>query len=681
MALIPDLTTLPAILQARADRTDGRRAYTFLRDGEHDEETLTFADAHERGLRIAQMLGEVCRPGDRVVLLYPAGLDFICALFGCWYAGVVAVPTYPPDPNRLTRTVQRLQAVVSDSQAEVVITNSMILGAVQALWKVVPELESKRWLATDVAGDSATSPPFVVKPDDLALIQYTSGSTGRPRGVMLTHGNLVANERMVARGYDLSPEAAFDFSETDIWFSWLPMYHDMGLIGSLLQPLYIGCPFVLMAPEHFLLRPMRWIYAMSRTGATTAGAPNFAYDLCARKATPADIEQLDLAHWRVAWNGSEPVRADTLDRFAETFAPCGFRRKAFLPCYGLAEASLLVSGGPSTEMPVVKSVDSAALERGVVKPKEGLGSRLLVGSGAAQQTVKIVDPTTSFPVAPGEIGEIWLNGANVAVGYWKREEETTETFGARLAMGGDETYLRTGDLGFLDGNELFITGRIKDLIIVRGRNIYPHDIERLVENSHPLFRPGCSAAFAVEIDKEERLVVVAEVKDEAKDQAQELVQAVRKAVTEDLEISCHTVALVRPRTIPKTTSGKVQRSTCRKAFVDGTLDLIVAPIEEKLEPASGPASATPQDPAVAKVAEYLRAEISRLLNLPPDHIDLTAPFMSLGLDSLAAAELSAAVESDLKVRAYLSDLKHEETVISLAERIVERQRTPSGGAR
>jgi acyl-CoA synthetase (AMP-forming)/AMP-acid ligase II/acyl carrier protein len=543
---------------------------------------------------------------------------------------------------------------------------------------VVPELESKRWLATDAAASGAelSGPPVAVKPADLAIIQYTSGSTGRPRGVMLTHGNLVANERMVAKGYDLSPEAAFDFSDSDIWFSWLPMYHDMGLIGSVLQPLFIGCPFVLMAPEHFLLRPMRWIYAMSRTGSTTAGAPNFAYDLCVRKATPADIEQLDLAHWRVAWNGSEPVRADTIDRFSETFAPCGFRRKAFLPCYGLAEASLLVSGGPSTEMPVVKSVDGAALEQGRIEPKEGLGSRLLVGSGVAQQTVKIVDPTTSFAVGPGEIGEIWLTGPNIAVGYWQREEETAQIFGARLAMGGDESYMRTGDLGFLDGNELFITGRIKDLIIVRGRNIYPHDVERLVENSHPMFRPGCSAAFSVEIEGEERLVVVAEVREDAADQAQALVQALRKAVTEELEINCHTVALVRPRTIPKTTSGKVQRSACRVGFEKGTLELVVRPSEEKREPAPTAEGAAPQDPQVAKVTDYLKAEIGRLLNISPDYIDATAPFMSLGLDSLAAAELSAAVETDLKVRAYLSDMKHEETIVSLAERIVERQRAP-----
>ena len=674
MAVIQDLSTLPAVLQARAERTPDVRAYTYLRDGERDEEVLTFAQAHRRGLRIGRMLREVCRPGDRVVLLYPAGLDFIAALFGCWYAGVVAVPTYPPEPNRLARTVQRLQSVVGDSEAEVVVTNSLIFGSVQALWKVVPELESKRWLATDVGDDSEGdgAPSVSVGAGDLAIIQYTSGSTGSPRGVMLSHGNLIANERMIARGYDLSPEGAADFSDSDIWFSWLPMYHDMGLIGSVLQPLYIGCPFVLMSPEHFLLKPMRWIYAMSRTGSTTAGGPNFAYDLCVRKATPADIEQLDLAHWRVAWNGSEPVRADTIDRFSETFAPCGFRRKAFLPCYGLAEASLLVSGGPSVEMPFVKSVDGAALEEGRIVPNEGLGARQLVSSGAVQQIVKVVDPTTGFPVGAGEIGEIWLSGGNIATGYWKREEETAQTFGARLAMGGDEKYLKTGDLGFLDGNQLFITGRLKDLIIIRGRNIYPHDIERLVENSNPLFRPGCTAAFSVELEGEERLIVVAEVKEDAKDQAQQLVDGVRKAIAEDMEISCHAVALVKPRSIAKTTSGKVQRSACRNAFLKGTLELVAAPVEERRErPAGAPVVA---DAQVARVIAYLQGEIGRLLNTAPEYIDATAPFGNLGLDSLAAAELSAAVESDLKVRAYLSDMKAEESLRSLAERIVERQK-------
>lgn len=674
MAIFPNLTTLPAILEKRAEQNGGPRAYTFLRDGEEDEVHQTFAEAHQEGLRIAAMLSEICRPGDRVVLLYPAGLEFINALFGCWYAGVVAVPTYPPDPNRVQRTVQRLQSVVNDSQAEVVMTTSRILGAVEALRKAVPALESKRWVATDegAGAGGVSAPPFRAEPGDLAIIQYTSGSTGHPRGVMLTHGNLMANQRMLGRAFDLTPEAGSDFSETDVWFSWLPMFHDMGLIASVLHPLYVGLPLFLMAPEHFLLRPMRWIYAMSRTGSTSCGAPNFAFDLCVRKATPADIAQLDLSHWRIAWNGSEPVRPDTLDRFSEMFAPCGFRRKAFLPCYGLAEATLIVSGGPSTDMPVVRSVDGAALEQGRYAPSDGFGSRRVSSSGTILQTVKIVDPTTSFPVGAGEIGEIWLRGGNVAVGYWKREEETAQTFGARLAMGSDETYLRTGDLGFLDGNELFITGRIKDLIIIRGRNVYPQDVERVLEKSHPAFRPGCSAAFSVEIEGEERLVVVAEVREDVTaDSAPEMAAAVRKGVAEELEVACHTVALVRARTIAKTTSGKVQRSASRNSFIAGNLQL-VAQVTVETEPVA--ASAVPSDPRVAKVTAYLRAEIGRLLNIPADNIDPGAPFLNLGLDSLAGAELSAAVESDLKVEAYLSEMKNDDTVITLAENIVERQR-------
>jgi len=661
VAIIPDLITLPAILEARAERTGDRRAYTFLRDGELDEEHIDYARAHAQGVRIAALLAQHCRPGDRAVLLYPAGLDFLCALFGCWYAGVVPVPTYPPDPNRLQRTVQRLQAVVTDSDATVVMTNSTILGAVQQIWNVVPQLEAKRWLATDGDGDGAASePPVRVKPDDLALIQYTSGSTGRPRGVMLTHGNLMANERMLGRAFDTSPEAAFDLSEGDVWFSWLPTFHDMGLIASVLGPLHAGSPLVFMAPEHFLLRPMRWIHGMSRHAATLCGAPNFAFDLCVRKATAAEIEQLDLSRWRVAWNGAEPVRPDTIDRFSETFAPCGFRRRAFLPCYGLAEAALIVSGGPSTAMPVSKSVDAAAFEQGRVVDKEGVGSRLLSSSGMTLQTVKIVDPTTSFPMGAGEVGEVWLHGGNVAIGYWKRPDETEQTFGARLAMGGDESYLRTGDLGFLDGNELYITGRIKDLIIIRGRNIYPQDVERLVEDSHPSYRPGCSAAFSVDLDGEERLVVVAEVKDNDPDRAHEMVAAARKAVADDLEVHCHTIALVRARTIGKTTSGKVQRRPTRDAFIKGTLELVAQLSAEKV-PAV--ATALPTDPQVA-----------RLLNLQPDNVDPGVEFASLGLDSLAGAELSAAVESDLKVRAYLSDMRSDETIIALAERIAERQR-------
>ena len=674
MAANQDMSTLPAVLQARVQKDPDFRVYTFLRDGERDEESHTFADLHRRSRLIAEALSSACRPGDRVILLYPPGLEFICAMFGCWYAGMVAVPTYPPDPTRLARTLPRFQAVVRDSQASVVLTSSAILGMTQALWKLAPELELKRWLATDALPGEPTADPVRVKPDELGLIQYTSGSTGDPRGVMISHRNLVETEKMITKSFDYSTESKC--------VGWLPLYHDMGLIGNTLQPLFLGFPLVFMSPEHFLLRPMRWLHAVSRHRATTSGGPNFAFDLCARKATPADIEQLDLSSWRLAFNGSEPVRADTIERFTKTFAPSKFRPEAFVPCYGLAEATLIVSGGPVSALPVTRSVDAAALEAGKVVASEGTGAttRSLVGSGALTdgETVMIVDPTTGFPVPAGEIGEVWVSGPNVADGYWNRDEETERTFRAKLAFSGDRTFLRTGDLGFLDEQqELFITGRMKDLIIVRGRNIYPHDVERIVENSHPMFRPGCSAAFAVEVEGEERLVVAAEVRDEAqaKAQAPAIVEAVRKAIADEMEIHGHAVALLRPHTIPKTSSGKVQRSSCRASYLQGTLELVVSAVDDSPKPAA--ASAAPdgvEDPQIAKITAYLKTQVASLINTTPDKIDASAALGNLGLDSLAAAELSTAIEDDLGVRAYMSDMRSEETLLNLAERIVKGQR-------
>jgi acyl-CoA synthetase (AMP-forming)/AMP-acid ligase II/acyl carrier protein len=662
-----DLPSLSHVLHARVEDDPGFRSYTFLRDGERDEDVLSNADLLTRSRVIAEALGEVCRPGDRVVLLYQPGLEFICGLFGCFEAGVVAVPTYPPEPARLSRTLPRLQAVARDCEAAVVLTSSPILGMAQALWKLAPELESKHWIATDTlpASPAELGARGEVKPDDLAMIQYTSGSTGDPRGVMLSHRNLMENERTIS--------LAFAHDENAVFVSWLPVYHDMGLIGMTLQPMYMGCPFILMSPEHFLLRPLRWLQAVTRYHGTTSGGPNFAYDLCVRKATPADVEKLDLSSWLVAFNGSEPVRPETIARFTETFAPCGFRPQAFLPCYGLAEATLLVSGGPQSELPVVRSFDGPALDDGrvVAAGEDAKSARRLAGSGEVgdRETVVIVDATTGFPVEPGQIGEVWVAGPNIAGGYWKRADDSARTFGARLAFNSEQRFLRTGDLGFLHAGELFITGRIKDLIIIRGRNVYPHDVERVLEASHRMIRPGCSAAFSVDDAGEERLVVVAEVTDEAKDVAPAIIETVRKVISEELELHCHAVGLIRARTMPKTSSGKVQRALCRTSFLQGTLELVAQVVDEPVAAAPRAQAAGPDDGQVAKYTTYLVGQIASLLNTTADRIDPNTALGSLGLDSLAAAELSTAIEDDLGQRAYMSDMRSDETIVDLAKRI------------
>jgi acyl-CoA synthetase (AMP-forming)/AMP-acid ligase II len=425
------------------------------------------------------------------------------------------------------------------------------------------------------------------------MIQYTSGSTGAPNGVMLSHGNLLHNLEQI--------RLRFEHTEHSHGLIWLPPYHDMGLIGGILQPLYAGFPVTLMSPMHFLQQPLRWLQAISLFQATTSGGPNFAYELCVERIEPEECEGLDLSTWSVAFTGAEPVRAETLERFVAAFEPFGFRREALYPCYGLAEATLMVSGGSRSAAPVIAHLHSESLENAQVVSvtREDQESRCLVGCGhnLDRQEIVIVDPEHLRQKPKGEVGEIWVRGPSVGQGYWGRPEQSKATFQAYLADSGDGPFLRTGDLGFVKEGELFITGRLKDLIILNGRNLYPQDIERTVEESHPSIRPGCCVAFSVNAQGEERLIVVAEIErtycpigkrsglpttmaltngetgTSAKDTMgmQPVVKAVRRAVSDAHEARVAEVLLVRPASLAKTPSGKLQRHACRAAFLGRTL--------------------------------------------------------------------------------------------------------------
>ncbi|HEY4588890.1 MAG TPA: fatty acyl-AMP ligase, partial [Thermoanaerobaculia bacterium] len=478
--------TLVELLSRRAQAQPERRAYTFLLDGEREEVHLSYGELDRQARSIAARLQALGVAGERALLLYPPGLQYAAAFFGCLYAGVTAVPVYPPRPNRPD---PRFLAILSDARARVVLTTSAILpNAERLLAGKAPVV----WLATDGLDEGAEEQlEPAVSPEDIAFLQYTSGSTSAPKGVMVSHGNLIHNERLI--------QAAFGVGPDSVVVGWLPLYHDMGLIGNLLQPLWAGCSCVLMSPVDFLQKPLRWLAAVSRYGGTVSGGPNFAYDLCSRKIRPEDRAGLDLSRWEVAFNGAEPVRAETLERFAAAFAPCGFRRSAFFPCYGLAEATLFVTGAGREEPPVVGRFRVPDLERNRAVADDA--GRALVSSGRATpppvgQEVAIVDPESRLPLADGEVGEIWVAGPSVAQGYWSRPEPTEATFRA-FTVSGAGPFLRTGDLGFLSGGELFVTGRAKDLIIIRGRNHYPQDVELTVESSHAALRPGCCAAFAV----------------------------------------------------------------------------------------------------------------------------------------------------------------------------------------
>lgn len=558
--------TLVELLRHRAQRQPDQTAFTFLVDGESHEVTVTHAELDRQARAIGSWLQSLGLEGQRALLLYPAGLEFIAGFFGCLYAGVVAVPAYPP---RMNRKLDRIQSIAHDAQALVALTTGGVLERLMPLLGQTPELEQLTWLATDGAPpdiENAWRLPNATS-DTLAFLQYTSGSTGAPKGVMLSHANLLHNCAVITN--------AFEETRSTTGVFWLPSYHDMGLVGGILTPLFNAVPNVLMSPMSFLQRPFRWLQAISNYQATTSGGPNFAYDLCVRKITPEQRATLDLSSWRVAFNGAEPVRSETLDRFAETFESCGFRREAFYPCYGLAEATLIVSGGMRSDLPVVRAFDAKALENRLVVelPPVEEDARRLVSSGRvlADGDVVIADPEAMTRCGPEQVGEIWVKNPSVAQGYWQRREETAHTFRARLADTGEGEFLRTGDLGFFQDGELFVASRLKDLIIIRGLNHYPHDIELTVEKSHSAVRPSCGAAFTVDVADEARLVIVYEIERRQQSDLDEVFEAIRRDVSREHELPVDVIALVKPGSIPKTSSGKIQRHACRDAFRSGTL--------------------------------------------------------------------------------------------------------------
>lgn len=562
--------TLIDLLRQRAAEQPEHQVYTFLTDGEQAEVSLTHEELDRRARSVAAALQELGAIGERVILFCPPGLDYVAAFFGCLYAGAVAVPAFPPRANRPT---PRLEAIVVDAQVAVALATKAVLANLSGKSPQAAPLDKLRWLAVDdlPPGLDTRWRQTRPAPDQLAILQYTSGSTNTPRGVMLSHNNVMYNLASIRQELNISSQ--------DTGVSWLPAYHDMGLIGGIVEPLFVGGRALLMSPAAFLQRPLRWLQAVSHYRGTIATGPNFAYELCINRITPEQREELDLSSWRIALCGAEPIRTETLNRFAATFESCGFSKGAFHPCYGLAEATLFVSGAKTEAQPITLTVRRNALGDGrVVKaPVEDTATQTLVGSGrvTADQEVIIVDPESLTPCAPGEVGEVWVSGPNVGQGYWNRPEETERTFRAYTSNSGTGPFLRTGDLGFLHRRELFVTGRHKDLIVIRGQNFYPQDIELTADRSHTALRPGAGAAFAIDVDNEERLVVVQELDRNARHVDMDaVVTAICEAVAAEHELLPYAVVLLKVGSIPTTSSGKVQRYACREQFLAGTLNAV-----------------------------------------------------------------------------------------------------------
>ena len=681
----PPPPTLIEILKQRALHEPDRTAYIYLVDGETEEISLTYYELDQAARVIATGLQAQDGFGERALLIYPTGLEFLKAFFGCLYAGVIAVPVYPP---RKDKDFPRIFSVLKNSKAKFLLTtetsqvrlNKLTNGAVNSDFKKL------KWLITDQVDQN--DPDWLaelatkwidpeITGDQLAFLQYTSGSTGQPKGVMVSHGNLIYNQGMMDQSFERSKECVI--------VSWLPLYHDMGLIGNVLHPLYKGMKCVFMAPEIFLQKPFRWLQAISRYRATTGGgAPNFAYELCAERVSPEQIKTLDLSCWQFSLVGSDTVRKNTLERFISTFAPCGFRKEVLLPAYGLAEATLIVSGGCVSHAPIYYTVKAAGLEQHQVlaASPDDKQSRTLVGCGHTllDQKIKIVDPNTLKQCTPDQVGEIWVSGENVAKGYWKNDSATQSTFQARMTDSDEGPFLRTGDLGFLKEDELFITGRLKNMIIIRGRNHYPEDIEATTEKNFRAVRTGCCAAFTVEQNEEERLIVVAELerrfissrrvqnKDVNPDQRRrpkrrqlniedngigqteanlkldECIQMIRQAIVRNHDIQVHSIVLIRPVSLPKTTSGKVRRFECRNLFLNQQLTIL----KQWTQPSSkaSPEQALPQlNQTKDSIQSWLISRLSTEMKLPQTQIDPQLELYQYGLDSMVAVSVSGDLEN------------------------------------
>jgi acyl-CoA synthetase (AMP-forming)/AMP-acid ligase II len=575
--------TIVDVLRAQASRSPDR-GYVRVDAPAGAVAQLTFPDLDRRACAIAGWLrGEMhVAKGTPVLLAFPQGLEFIAALFGCIYAGAVPVPVPPPEPQRLARTLPRLTQVIRSSGASLLLTSPDLTGPVEA-GLADTGLRVAAPPDRDPDGVSRFEPD--ARPDDIAFLQFSSGSTSAPQGVPVRHSSLLANLEQLRR--------AVGASDATTILSWVPFYHDMGLVGGVFNIATLPAGGYIMSPLTFLYRPIRWLRAISDLRVTMSSGPNFAFDLCVRRTTPEERGGLDLSAWERVVCGGEPISYRTMRRFEEAFAPAGLRPGVLAPCYGLAEVTLFASGGPPGRGLSHLSVDHERLgEQRAGDDADDPGTSTVVGCGkpAEGSTLLIVDPDSRRPVDEGRVGEIWIAGPHVALGYWGQPEQSSETFGAALADGRGP-FVRTGDLGFMRSGELFVTGRIKDLIIIAGKNYYPQDIEWTVERAHPSVRPGCVVAFAVPTERGEQLAIVAEIErrhlgralevdpqhaptDPGAFDPQEIFRSLTEAVAYHHDLRIGALALVRAGSIAKTTSGKLQRAACRTSFAVGELPIL-----------------------------------------------------------------------------------------------------------
>jgi 8-amino-7-oxononanoate synthase len=670
----PPQTSLVDSLRHWREQQPSQVAFYFS-DGDAEDASLTYEQLDRRARAIGAKLSSLGMQGERVLLLYPPGLDFVAGFLGSLYAGATAVPAYPPRRNRY---MSRIEAISENAQARAALTTQDIADRVEGMLDESPSLKNSAWVATDQLNDDAGDawePPQLDK-HAVAMLQYTSGSTGSPKGVMLTHANMIHNVSVIIH--------SFEPSRTGVGLTWLPTYHDMGLVGGVMMPLFYGRPNVLMSPMAFLQKPVRWLRGITKYNATISGGPNFAYDLCVDKISDEELEGLDLSSWEVAFNGAEPIRPATLHGFTKRFEPAGFRPQTHYPCYGMAETTLIVTGGYQKEKPIIRTFDRFALDahRAVAASPEEEHSRPLVGCGHVlpDGEVFIVDPENCEPLPEHQVGEIWVKSPSIGPGYWSKPEATAEAFHAKLAEGAGD-FLRTGDLGFMDKGELFVTGRLKDLIIVRGVNRYPQDIESTVERTDSRLQAGACAAFSVDLNGRECLIVMSEVERTRHKDWSDTLNAIRRDVTREHELPPDGILLVRFGSMPKTSSGKIQRHACRQAFLDNSLPVVAQWVawssgeEEQSAPMQAAAtSAETQDKPESNtigdvdqaVAEIVIAHVRSVAKERAQGLTLDSNIVEMGMDSLERLQIANSLEDTFGGRFPEDVLSDIETVREVA---------------
>lgn len=650
-------SNLVSVLQQNAEKYPEKIVYIFLEDGENEKEKISCSEIVERSKSIAAYLQKSGEKGDRVLLLFPTGIAFILSLYGCFFAGMIGVPAYPPKRNKPN---ERFTAILQNAEPSIILTTFNIREDLQtnftkiglvggekilAFEDVLPKM-AEDWVDPEIIGES------------IALVQYTSGSTGNPNGVMVSHANIIHNSECIRR--------SFGFDKSLVGVNWLPNFHDMGLIGCLIQPAYLAATNVIIPPLKFLQNPLNWFKNMTKYRATNAGGPNFAYEYCANKIDSSEIKNIDLSSVSTMFCGSEPIRKETLDTFSDKFKSASFKEKQFYPCYGLAESVLIVTGGDNKEAPNYLSVDSKSLEENkVILSTNKDESRIITACGYPWlgMCVLIVNPETSTPSPVGEIGEIWVKGPSVAKGYWNDKQNTEKTFNAFISGTEDGPYLRTGDFGFIYEGQLYVSGRMKDLIIIRGSNFYPNDIEHSAENSNPALRQNACAAFSTDIDGEEKLLIVMEVERThmCEMNEEQVFEDIREAVFAGHGIQPHAITLIRTGSILKTSSGKIQRFALRKAWLRQELNEVASwvmkPEKEKA------------DSLIGYRPEFLREWMinwmAHKLEIDPGSIDPDKPVSSYGLDSITAVSLERDVNAQFGVEWPLESFLKENSINQL----------------